>query len=60
MSVEMVQTSCGYAVPFFDHVGPRDTLEKWAEDRGAEGIPDYWAERNRTTIDGLPTGIVEP
>ncbi len=58
MAVDLVQTSCGYAVPFFDHAGPRDTLRHWAEQR--EGaLPAYWAEKNRATIDGFPTGLPE-
>ncbi|MDX1781250.1 MAG: pyridoxamine 5'-phosphate oxidase family protein [Thalassovita sp.] len=59
MSVDMLQTSCGYAVPYFDHAGPRDTLEKWTEDRGESGIFEYWQEKNTTTLDGMPTGIFE-
>jgi hypothetical protein len=59
MSVEMLQTSCGYAVPFFDYAGERDTLSKWSEDRGRDGVRTYWEERNQTTIDGMPTGIAE-
>ena len=58
MTVEMVQTSCGYAVPFFDNPRPRDTLEKWTADRGPDGVQQYWETRNQTTIDGLPTGIL--
>ncbi|SNR60344.1 pyridoxamine 5'-phosphate oxidase family protein [Puniceibacterium sediminis] len=57
LSVEMVQSSCGYSIPFFDHVGERDTLKVWAEDKGEDGIETYWDTRNRTTIDGAPTGI---
>ena len=57
LSVDLVQTSCGYAVPFFDHSGPRDTLKRWADDRGPDGIAQYWQERNQNTIDGFPTGI---
>ncbi len=57
MNVEMLQTSCGYAVPFFDYVGERDTLEKWNEDKGRTGIRHWWAERNAVTLDGVPTGI---
>ncbi|MDD9744464.1 MAG: pyridoxamine 5'-phosphate oxidase family protein [Marinovum algicola] len=57
LSIDMVQTSCGYSIPFMDFTGERDTLTRWGEDRGAEGIRDYWASRNRETIDGLPTGI---
>ncbi|MCV2881374.1 pyridoxamine 5'-phosphate oxidase family protein [Actibacterium sp. XHP0104] len=59
MSVEMVQTSCGFGVPFFDHVGERDTLQIWAEKRGPEGVRAYW-EKNRETLDGAPTGIPVP
>ncbi len=57
MRVDLVQTSCGYGVPLFDYRGEREVLPKWAEARGREGIRRYWAERNATSIDGLPTGI---
>ncbi len=59
MTVGLVQTSCGYAVPFYDHKGPRDTLTRWAEDKDKTegGISRYWDERNRSTIDGFDTGI---
>ncbi|WP_300016688.1 pyridoxamine 5'-phosphate oxidase family protein [uncultured Roseobacter sp.] len=58
VAVDLVQTSCGYAVPFMEHKGERDVLSKWADDRGAEGISDYWETRNQTTIDGAPTHIL--
>ncbi|MDK3016174.1 pyridoxamine 5'-phosphate oxidase family protein [Pseudodonghicola flavimaris] len=58
MTVELVQTSCGYAVPFFDYAGERDVLAKWAETKGPAGIAAYWAERNQTTLDGMATGIL--
>ena len=57
VAVDLVQTSCGYAVPHFDFAGDRDTLARWAEDKGADGIRAYWDEKNRTTLDGAPTGI---
>ena len=56
MTVDLVQSSCGYAVPFFDHVGPRDTLARWADDKGEDAIRTYWAERNQSTLDGTKTG----
>jgi len=59
MKVDMMQTSCGFAVPFMDHKGDRDTLHKWTIDRGPDGVRDFWAESNTTTLDGAPTGIVE-
>jgi hypothetical protein len=58
MKVDMIQTSCGYAVPFFDHAGERDVLTKWAEDKGEAAIETYWSERNSATIDGMPTHIL--
>lgn len=57
LSIDMVQTSCGYGVPFFEYKGQRDTLSKWAEDKGEDDLRAYWDERNRHTLDGLPTGI---
>lgn len=59
MTVDMVQTSCGYAVPFFDNPRPRDTLAKWTDDRGEDGIRAYWDEKNRETLDGADTGIFD-
>ena len=57
VAVDLVQTSCGYAVPFFDHAGDRDTLAKWSETKGEAGIRAYWSEKNTTTLDGFPTGL---
>lgn len=58
--LESVQTSCGFAVPFFDYEGERPTLTDWAERKGPEGIADYWAKKNQRSIDGLPTGLLDP
>lgn len=57
MSIDMVQTSCGYAVPFMEFAGERDTLRRWADGKGYDGLRDYWAEKNALTLDGRPTGI---
>jgi len=56
-SIDLVQTSCGWGVPLFDFKDERDQLEKWAENKGPEGIRKYWEERNQQSIDGKPTGI---
>ena len=55
--VETLQTSCGYGVPQYDMVAERQTLVKWAAGKGEDGIAAYQAERNATSIDGLPTGL---
>jgi hypothetical protein len=54
-----VQTSCGYAVPFYDLKGERPTLTKWADKRGKDGIADYWQEKNTQSLDGYETGIFD-
>ena len=59
VAVEMVQTSCGYSIPFFDYVEERDTLHKWAETKGDDGLRDYWLEKNSRTLNGAETGIAE-
>ena len=58
VAVDLVQTSCGYAVPFYDYAGEREVLADWAADKGPEGIDTYWRTRNQATIDGAPTHIL--
>jgi Pyridoxamine 5'-phosphate oxidase len=55
--VDLVQSSCGFAVPFMDFREERPVLKDWATGKGPDGLRSYWDERNRQTIDGLPTGI---
>ena len=59
MNVDLVQTSCGYAVPFYKYKGERDSLLKWANNRGPDGIKDYWKEANQVSLDGKPTNILK-
>jgi hypothetical protein len=59
MKVELVLTSCGYGVPEYEFKGERNTLKKWAEKKGREGIKAYWAENNVETLDGVHTYIME-
>lgn len=59
LEVDLVQTSCGYAVPFMDYKSERETLKKWAKNKGEDGIQSYWVEKNQTTIDGVETHIVK-
>lgn len=55
--IEQVQTSCGYAVPFFEYQGERETLQKWATHKGEDGLRAYHQEKNMQSIDGLPTPL---
>ena len=54
---DLVKTSCGYGVPLMDYQGERDTMDRWAEAKGPEGIKAYWQEKNLVSMDGLPTGF---
>lgn len=59
LKIEKVQTACGYAVPTAENMKQRDTLKNWAEKKGADGIKNYWQEKNVNSIDGSPTYLLE-
>ena len=59
LSIDLVQTSCGMAVPLFEYSGEREQLNEWANKKGEEGIRAYWKEKNKISLDGKPTYIVE-
>ena len=54
IDVSRVADSCGFAVPLYDYVGERDTLIRWSENKGPEGIATYQHRKNVTSLDGLP------
>lgn len=55
--IHRVQTSCGYGVPLYEFTGLRDHIDKWAASKGPDGIEQYKQEKNRISIDGLPTPL---
>lgn len=57
LTVDLIQTSCGMAVPFFDYVEEREQLNDWAVKKGDAGIEDYWQEKNAVSLDGKPIKI---
>lgn len=57
VTIDLVQSSCGFAVPFMDHAGDRPVLHDWAVEKGDAGLRAYWATHNTQTIDGASTGI---
>jgi Pyridoxamine 5'-phosphate oxidase len=54
VAVERISDSCGYGVPLYAFEGHRPQLADWAARKGPEGLRDYQARNNRTSIDGLP------
>lgn len=59
LDIDMVQSSCGMSVPFYDYVGDRNELANWTEKQGKAGIEKYWAKKNQTSLDGVETHILE-
>ena len=58
LSIELVQTSCGMAVPYYTHTGDRELLSDWAKKKGDDGLMQYWEEKNQSSIDNIPTHIM--
>lgn len=54
VEIERLSTSCGYAVPFLEFTEERPTLVQWASRKSPEELDAYRAEKNATSIDGLP------
>lgn len=59
LDLDLVQTSCGYAVPYYTLEGERPTLTKWADNHGESGVKDYWKEKNTRSLNDKGTGILE-
>ena len=59
LNIESVQTSCGFSIPFYEYKEERPTLIEWSKKKGEQGLEKYWQEKNQTSIDGLPTHLLE-
>jgi hypothetical protein len=59
LDLELVKTSCGYGVPLYEYRSERDTIDRWNEAKGPDGLAAYRAKNNLESMDGLPTGFVE-
>ncbi|MDE3103831.1 MAG: pyridoxamine 5'-phosphate oxidase family protein [Acidobacteriota bacterium] len=57
--IDLVQTSCGMNVPFYEYRGERDQLLRWASVKGEDALVEYRREKNTRSLDGLPTGLPE-
>ncbi len=59
LEIESIMATCGFAVPLFDFRGDRDQLTNFTCKMGNERMDEYRHERNRLSIDGLPTHLFE-
>ncbi|MBD45055.1 MAG: pyridoxamine 5'-phosphate oxidase [Flavobacteriaceae bacterium] len=55
MDIDLVQSSCGYAVPFMEFKEERTQLAESDNKKGREGIRKYWKDKNTKSIDGFDT-----
>ena len=60
MKVDLVQTSCGYAVPFMEFQSDRTQLNTWAAKKDDSQLHAYWEKKNMKSIDGFETGMEIP
>lgn len=59
LDFDIVQTSCGFAVPLFEYKRERVALTRWATARGEEGLEDYRRQKNMISLDGWSTGLAD-
>lgn len=59
LDIDLVQTSCGYGVPLYEHSAERPQMDAWALAKGPDGIEDYWRTKNQTSIDGFATNLFD-
>lgn len=57
LEIDLVQTSCGFAIPYMDFVEERSQLKNWSLKKGEENIKAYWKEKNSISLDGHKTNI---
>jgi len=53
VEVTRISDSCGFGVPLYEYQAERDTLEKYSEQKGPDGMADYRDKNNRKSLDGL-------
>lgn len=56
---DLVQTSCGFGVPFFEFTEERQNMPKWLAAKSDDQIKEYWALKNQVSLDGQPTHIFD-
>lgn len=57
VKIDMVQTSCGFAVPLMEFKEERSLLTKWSDNKSDDELRAYWQKKNVESIDGFNTGM---
>lgn len=56
LDITLVQSSCGFGVPFYEFKGERTKLAEWIKNKG-DSIKNYRKEKNSLSLDGFSTDI---
>jgi hypothetical protein len=59
LHIESLQTSCGFGVPVYDFKGDKKESHRLLNWEHRLTKEEYWKEKNQTSIDGLPTHILD-
>ena len=59
VDVHRTSDSCGYGVPLMSFESHRPTMDQWSRRKGPDGVREYWARKNRVSIDGIDVVDVE-
>ncbi|HZZ29484.1 MAG TPA: pyridoxamine 5'-phosphate oxidase family protein [Pirellulales bacterium] len=59
LDIESIMTTCGFAVPRYEFLGQRATLNEFVCKMGDQKMDEYRRQKNQTSIDGLPTLLFE-
>ena len=55
MEINLIQTSCGYAVPFMEFKEERIQLNESDIKKGRDAVKKYWEDHNAISLDGFNT-----
>ncbi len=57
VEADLVVKSCGYGVPLFAYQAERPSMDNWADSKSEAELAAYRRQKNRVSLDGLPTGL---
>ena len=55
LEIDLIQTSCGMAIPYMAYQGERQQLNDWVSKKTPKELEEYWITKNSISIDGIPT-----
>lgn len=59
LDIDTVMTTCGFAVPQYEFTAHREQLTEFTRNMGEQQMDEYRRAHNQTSIDGLPTFLLE-